>query len=82
MAISDRRYLTVLGAEEEWHASLEKRLVRCGLAESMSDARRKVQQGGVRINGEKVGLGAPTPASPYLLQVGKLAAIRVSRKLS
>ena len=67
-------------SEQEWNASLEKRLVRCGLADSMSDARRKVQQGGVRINGEKVTLGAPPPASDYLLQVGKVAAVRVRRR--
>jgi tyrosyl-tRNA synthetase len=67
-------------SDEEWDASLEKRLVRCGLAESMSDARRKVQQGGVRIDGEKVGAGAPVPASDYVLQVGKLHAVRVSRR--
>ena len=67
-------------SEEEWQASLEKRLVRCGLAESMSDARRKVQQGGVRIDGEKVTAGAPVPASDYLLQVGKLHAVRVTRR--
>jgi tyrosyl-tRNA synthetase len=66
-------------SEQEWNASLEKRLVRCGLADSMSDARRKVQQGGVRINGEKVTLGAPPPASDYLLQVGKVAAVWVRR---
>ena len=67
-------------SDDEWNASLEKRLVRCGLAESMSDARRKVQQGGVRINGEKVMVGTPPPSSEYLLQVGKLGAIRVVRK--
>ena len=65
---------------DEWNASLEKRLVRCGLADSMSDARRKVQQGGVRVNGEKVTLGAPPPTGEYLLQVGKVAAVRVVRK--
>jgi tyrosyl-tRNA synthetase len=66
--------------DDEWTSSLEKRLVRCGLAESSSDARRKITQGGVRINGEKVGLGAPVPADDYLLQAGKLGAVRVVRK--
>jgi tyrosyl-tRNA synthetase len=66
--------------DDEWASSLEKRLVRCGLAESSSDARRKITQGGVRINGEKVGLGAPVPADDYLLQAGKLGAVRVVRK--
>ena len=74
---------------EEWISPLEKRLVKTGLAESMSDARRKVSQGGVRINGVKV---AADPASTevqsvalageeYLLQAGKLAAVRVKRQV-
>ncbi len=66
--------------DDEWHASIEKRLVRCGLAESTSDARRKVQQGGVRINGEKVAVGSSAPAADYLLQAGKHAAVNVRRK--
>jgi tyrosyl-tRNA synthetase len=66
-------------SDAEWTAPLDKRLVRCGLAESSSDARRKITQGGVRINGEKVGLGSPTPDTEYLLQAGKLAAVRVRR---
>ena len=67
-------------SDEEWNASIEKRLVRCGLAESLSDARRKVHQGGVRINGEKVAPGDAAPADAYLLQAGKLHAIRVVRR--
>jgi len=66
--------------EEQWNASLEKRLVTAGLAESTSDARRKITQGGVRIDGEKVAPGAPVPAADYLLQVGKLSAVRLVRK--
>ena len=66
--------------DDEWGAPLERRLVRSGLAESMSDARRKVTQGGVRINGEKVSLGSPPPEGDYLLQAGKLGAVRVVRK--
>jgi tyrosyl-tRNA synthetase len=65
---------------EEWTAPLEKRLVRCGLATSASDARRKIAQGGVRINGEKVMVGSATPDEEYLLQAGKLGAVRVVRK--
>jgi tyrosyl-tRNA synthetase len=65
---------------EEWIASLEKRLVRCGLAESTSDARRKIAQGGVRIDGEKVVLGSAPPEGDYLLQAGKLGAVKVVRK--
>ena len=65
--------------DEEWDIPLEKRLVRCGLAESTSDARRKIAQGGVRVDGEKAVLGAPAPAGDYLLQAGKLGAVRVRR---
>ena len=73
---------------EEWSAPLEKRLVRCGLAESMSDARRKIQQGGVKINGQKAGLRSDSRAGfnalvdrEYVLQVGRHSAVRV-KKLS
>ena len=73
---------------DEWTAPLEKRLVKTGLAESMSDARRKVSQGGVRINGVKVASdsasidaqSAALAAGEYLLQAGKLAAVRVLKR--
>ncbi len=72
--------------DDEWSAPLEKRLVRCGLADSMSDARRKIQQGGVKINGQKAGLGPDVRAAPetaaadgYVLQVGKHSAVRVEK---
>jgi tyrosyl-tRNA synthetase len=65
---------------DEWSSPLEKRLVRCGLAESSSDARRKITQGGVRIDGEKAVLGSPPPEQDYLLQAGKLGVVRVVRK--
>jgi tyrosyl-tRNA synthetase len=66
---------------DEWQAPLEKRVMRCGLAESLSDARRKISQGGVRVNGQKVGLGDLSGlAEPeYVLQVGKLGAVKVTR---
>jgi tyrosyl-tRNA synthetase len=63
----------------EWSAPLDKRLVRCGLADSSSDARRKITQGGVRINGEKASLASPVPEGDYLLQAGKLAAVQVTK---
>jgi tyrosyl-tRNA synthetase len=65
--------------EDEWGASLEKRVVRCGLAESTSEARRKIAQGGVRINGAKAALGAAPPDEDYLLQAGKLGVVQVKR---
>ena len=46
----------------------------------MSDARRKVQQGGVRINGEKVNATTAPPADAYFLQAGKLDVVRVTRR--
>ena len=54
----------------------------------MSDARRKVTQGGVRINGEKVAAdpvsaeaqSAALAAGEYLLQAGKLGVVRVKRQ--
>ncbi len=73
---------------EEWSAPLERRLVRCRLAESMSDARRKIQQGGVKINGQKAGLDSQPhgaadvpPGEEYVLQVGKHSAVRVKKVL-
>jgi tyrosyl-tRNA synthetase len=53
--------------------TIEHLLLECGLAKSGSDATRKVEQGAVRINGEKF----TTPRSPvdrsetFLLQVGR-----------
>jgi tyrosyl-tRNA synthetase len=71
-------------SDDEWVAPLEKRLVKAELAESMSDARRKVAQGGVRINGERVGSGsggdAVLASDEYLLQAGKLGSVRMRRK--
>jgi tyrosyl-tRNA synthetase len=52
--------------------SLNRILAKCGLAESGSEATRKIKQGGVKIDGAKVsdfGWKLPGPGS-YLLQVG------------
>jgi tyrosyl-tRNA synthetase len=52
--------------------SLSRILVKCGLAESGSEATRKIRQGGVKIDGVKVsdfGWKVPAPGE-YLLQVG------------
>ena len=74
-------------SDDEWGASLQKRLVRCGLADSMSDARRKIEQGGVRINGRKAGPEWDRDSEleayakdEYLIQAGKHAAVKVRRK--
>jgi len=64
---------------------LSKLLVEGGLASSNSDARRLIQQGGVRIDGESVRdtkAEMPTTSSqPALVQVGKrrIAKVRFSR---
>jgi len=54
--------------------ALAKVLAECGLAASASDASRKIQQGGVKIDGEKVSDPrhriAPG-AAPFLLQAGR-----------
>ena len=66
----------------EWLGSIERILVRCALADSMSDARRKLEQGGVRLNGHKLtGPGQVVPAdlNEFTLQAGKRAAVRVRR---
>jgi tyrosyl-tRNA synthetase len=68
--------------DAEWKSSIERILVRCGLADSMSDARRKLEQGGVRLDGDKLtgpGQVAPAERSEFTLQVGKRSAVRVRR---
>ena len=71
--------------DDDWQGTLERLLVRCGLAESMSDARRKIAQGGVRIDGQRVAAAAAAAdwrrpgARELTLQVGKRAALRVKR---
>ena len=76
--------LPVIGIpESEWRVPIERMLVRCGLADSMSDARRKYLQGGVRINGQKLTSSnlaedfEQLEAEEFTLQVGKRSAVRV-----
>ena len=70
-------------SEEEWRVPIERIIVRCGLAESTSDARRKREQGGVRINGQKLGASETRVdfdrvfGDEFTLQVGKRSAVRV-----
>jgi tyrosyl-tRNA synthetase len=59
--------------------SLSRILVKCRLAESGSDATRKIKQGGVKIDGAKVadfGWKIPGPGS-YLVQVGARQFVRL-----
>jgi tyrosyl-tRNA synthetase len=70
--------------ESEWRVPIERMLVRCGLADSMSDARRKYLQGAVKINGQKIGSDlvqdvARFETGEFTLQVGKRSAVRVRR---
>ena len=54
--------------------ALAKVIVECGLAASSSEASRKIQQGGVRIDGEKIAdprLRLSPGAAPFLLQAGR-----------
>ncbi len=51
---------------------IDKLLARVGLAESVSDATRKVKAGAVSVNGSKVSeLVLPEPAGEWIIQVGK-----------
>jgi tyrosyl-tRNA synthetase len=51
---------------------VDKMLPRVGLAESVSDAVRKIKAGAVEINGEKVrDLALPNPPAELVVQVGK-----------
>ena len=62
--------------------ALAKVLAECGLAASSSDAARKIAQGGVRIDGEKVTdarARVERGAAPFLLQSGR-RVIRVKTK--
>jgi tyrosyl-tRNA synthetase len=63
-----------VGFEGEPSKALTRIICDAGLAGSASDAGRKVQQGGVRVNGERV----PNPRArigmedlPAVLQVGR-----------
>ena len=62
---------------------LAKVLVECGLAASASDASRRIQQGGVRIDGEKIAdarLRIEAGAGPFLLQAGRRVLRIVPRR--
>ena len=51
---------------------VDKLLAKIGLAESVSDAARKIKAGAVEINGEKVkDLALPNPAAELVIQAGK-----------
>ena len=66
--------------DEVWATdSLNRVLVKCGLAQSGSEATRKIKQGGVRIDGERVtdfGWKVPGPGE-YLIQVGSRQFVKL-----
>jgi tyrosyl-tRNA synthetase len=60
------------GVRVEGGIRVDKLLARAGLAESVSDAVRKIKAGAVQINGEKVKeVVLKNPAAELLIQVGK-----------
>ena len=82
-----REVVVAPGAAPEGDASgavysadpLNRILVKCGLAESGSEATRKIKQGGVKIDGAKVsdfGWKVPGPGA-YLIQVGARQFVRL-----
>ena len=57
---------------------LAQLLADVGLAASKGEARRLIQQGGVKVNGEKTSAGdVSVTADGVLLQVGKLKFLKV-----
>ena len=65
----------------EWKAcdTLSRVLVKCQLASSGSDATRKIKQGAVKVNGERVTdfSWRPPSAGAYLIQVGPRGFVRL-----
>jgi tyrosyl-tRNA synthetase len=60
------------GVGAEGGIRVDKLLARVGLAESVSDAVRKIKAGAVQINGEKVKeVLLKNPSAELLIQVGK-----------
>jgi tyrosyl-tRNA synthetase len=57
-------------------ADLVATLMQAGFAKSRGDARRLVEQGGVRVNGDKVGAGAKVKDGD-VLQAGKRNFVRI-----
>ncbi len=59
------------GVTKDGAVRVDKLLARVGLAESVTDATRKIKAGAVEINGEKVKDLAVRPSSEMVIQVGK-----------
>jgi tyrosyl-tRNA synthetase len=68
-----------VNADAEGGIALPALLKQAGLAPSTSEAVRNVEQGGVKIDGEKVGdRGARLGPGTYVVQVGKRKWARVT----
>ena len=77
-AIEEKEVAREAGADS---VPLAKTLAQLGLSSSGSEARRLIAQGGVSIEGERVGdPNAKLPAGVHLLKVGKRKFIRVTVK--
>ena len=60
------------GVTKDGAIRVDKLLAKVGLADSVTDAVRKIKAGAVEINGEKVkDLALPSPPSELIIQVGK-----------
>jgi tyrosyl-tRNA synthetase len=83
MALSQKVLPTDLPEIVSAQTGLTANLVSTGLASSGSDARRKIAEGAVRVNGEKVSDAALHLAegSSYILQIGprRFAQVRIEK---
>lgn len=67
------------GIISDGRADMPRLLVAAGMAASLSEARRLIQQGGIKINGEKVlDLQAEGLKDGDILQAGKVKVARLS----
>jgi tyrosyl-tRNA synthetase len=80
-AIPDDMPECTVDADAEGGVAIAALLKQAGLAPSTSEAIRNVEQGGVKVDGEKVGdRGARLVAGTYVVQVGKRKWARVTVK--
>jgi tyrosyl-tRNA synthetase len=84
LALSQKVLPTDLPEVVSSQTGLTANLVSTGLASSGSDARRKIAEGAVRVNGEKVSDAALHLAegSSYILQIGprRFAQVRIEKR--
>jgi len=69
----------VAGAPDSASLGILKLLREAGLVTSGSEAQRNIEQGGVRIDGQRIAdISLQLPAGTYVVQVGKRKAARVT----